>query len=129
MAGIDSVAGIAGPLYRVVREARDHGAQIGSDIIDFVQQGVFSLRRALDALKDGGSPTKTLRRSMRASRVAISTVAWRIGIDTREAASELLRLDGAPVLVGAQEFLSGLAQRGDGPRCAVRYGRGAARTA
>jgi chemosensory pili system protein ChpA (sensor histidine kinase/response regulator) len=102
MAGIDSVAGIAGPLYQVVREARDRGVSISSDIVDFVQQGVFALRRALDALTEGRQPREDI--------ASFDTEAARIiaGLgESGSAASSLLQLEGAPVLLGAQEFLSG----------------------
>ncbi len=56
MAGVDGVALVAGPLYQVVREARDRGARVGPDIIDFVQQGVFALRRTLNAMTEGSDP-------------------------------------------------------------------------
>jgi len=109
MAGVDSVARIAGPLYQVVREARDHGVQIGSDIFDFLQQGVFSLRRALDALTDGRQPQEDAASFEAESARIVARFAEEPAAGGGESrpASELLRLEGAPVLLGAQEFLSG----------------------
>ena len=102
MAGVDSIARVAGPLYEVVREARDRGSRIGSDIIDFVQQGVFALRRTLSALSEGSEPHEDLK--------SFETEGQRIvaGLDSGGAgASALLSLDGAPVLLGASDFLTG----------------------
>jgi len=102
MAAIDSMARLAGSLYQVVRETRDRGSKIGSDIVDFVQQGVFALRRTLDALIEGTEPHEDL--------AAFEVESARIIVELGEAgagASSLLRLDGAPVLLGAAEFLSG----------------------
>jgi chemosensory pili system protein ChpA (sensor histidine kinase/response regulator) len=102
MAGVDSVARVAGPLYQVVREARDRGARIGSDIIDFVQQGVFALRRTLNSLTEGTDPHEDL--------ASFEAEADRIVAGLGEAgagASALLSLDGAPVLLAANDFLAG----------------------
>ncbi len=102
MAGVDSIARVAGPLYEVVREARDRGSRIGSDIVDFVQQGVFALRRTLNALSEGSEPVEDLA-SFEAEGQRIVA-----GLDTGGAgASALLSLDGAPVLLGASDFLTG----------------------
>ena len=102
MAGVDSVARVAGPLYQVVREARDRESRIGSDIVDFVQQGVFALRRTLNALSEGTEPHEDY--------ASFEAEAQRIVAGLGEAgagASALLSLDGAPVLLGAGEFLAG----------------------
>ena len=102
MAGVDSIARVAGPLYEVVREARDRGSRIGSDIVDFVQQGVFALRRTLNALSEGSEPLEDL--------ASFETEGQRIvaGLGTGgTGASALLSLDGAPVLLGASDFLTG----------------------
>ncbi len=102
MAGIDSVARIAGPLYQVVREARDRGAAIGLDIVDFVQQGVFALRRAVNALTHGSLPREDIASFESESQRLMA------GLEIAgTSASSLLHLEGAPVLLGAAEFLTG----------------------
>ncbi|HET6474158.1 MAG TPA: Hpt domain-containing protein, partial [Pseudomonadales bacterium] len=102
MAGVDSIALLAGPLYQVVREARDHGARIGSDIIDFVQQGVFALRRTLNALADGTESHEDVAAFEAEAQRLIAALGA-----SSSAASSLLSLDGAPVLLNAKEFLTG----------------------
>ncbi len=101
MAGVDSVSRIAGPLYHVVREARDRGSRIGSDIVDFIQQGVFALQRTLRALLEG--------RHTHEDYASFETESVRIvaALGDVRAAASLLSLDGAPVLLNAREFLSG----------------------
>jgi chemosensory pili system protein ChpA (sensor histidine kinase/response regulator) len=101
MAGVDSVARIAGPLYDVARQARDRGGEATSDVVDFIQHGVFALRRALQAFIEGRASGEDV--------AAFDAEAARIiaSFDARApAASSLLQLDGAPVLLGAQEFVS-----------------------
>ena len=102
MAAIDSVARLAGSLYQVVREVRDRGSKVGSDIADFVQQGVFAMRRTLDALIEGTEPHEDLA----AFEVESARIIAGLG-EAGVGGSSLLRLDGAPVLLGAAEFLSG----------------------
>ncbi len=101
MAGVDSIARVAGPLYDVARESRDRGSHIGSDIVDYIQQGVFALRRTLSALSEGSEPQEDL--------ASFETEAKRLiaGLGAGASASALLSLDGAPVLLGASDFLTG----------------------
>ncbi len=103
MAGVDSVSGIAGPLYRVVSEARDVGMRAGPDIIDFVQQGVFALRRTLNAVSEGAEPHEDVASFEAEADRLVAT----LGEAGAGAASALLSLDGAPVLLGARDFLTG----------------------
>ncbi len=102
MAGVDSVAGIAGPLYQVVREVRDRGSRVGSDVVDFVQQGIFALRRTLNAVTEGSEPREDVA-SFEAEAERVVAALEKVGTG----ASALLSLDGAPVLLSASEFLTG----------------------
>ncbi len=102
MAGVDSVSRVAGPLYHVVREARDRGLKIGSDIVDFIQQGVFALQRTLRALAEG----RQTHEDYASFEAESARIVAGLG-DAQVAASSLLSLDGAPVLLNAREFLSG----------------------
>src|SRR5262249_2732747 len=102
MAGVDSIALLAGPLYQVVREARDQGARIGSDVTDFVQQGVFALRRSLNALADGTDAHEDVASFEAEAQRLIAGLG-----NAGRGASSLLSLDGAPVLLNAKDFLAG----------------------
>jgi chemosensory pili system protein ChpA (sensor histidine kinase/response regulator) len=102
MAGVDSISRVAGPLYRVVREARDRGARLGPDIVDFIQHGVFALQRSLRTLAEGGQPLEDYESFENESGRIVAALG-----EARVTASSLLSLDGAPVLLSAREFLSG----------------------
>jgi chemosensory pili system protein ChpA (sensor histidine kinase/response regulator) len=102
MAGVDSVARVAGPLYEVVREVRDRGVRVGSDVADFVQQGVFALRRTLNALADGTEPHEDVASFEGEAKRLLAALG-----DSSSAASSLLSLEGAPVLLNAKDFLVG----------------------
>ena len=100
MVGVDSIARVAGPLYEVVREAREHGTRVGSDMADFLQQGVFALRRTLNALTAGTEPHEDVASFESEAQRLIAGLS-----KSKRTAASLLSLDCAPVLLNAKDFL------------------------
>jgi chemosensory pili system protein ChpA (sensor histidine kinase/response regulator) len=100
MAGIDTVTAIADPLYRVASAARDAGATHSPDLIDFIQQGVFALRRTVKALRDGATPDEETELFAREAERLVASVE----AQSRSAAS-LLNLGATATLVDTRTFL------------------------
>jgi len=100
MAGIEAVSRIADPVYRVASAAREAGVAPTPNMIDFIQQGVFALRRTVKALRDGEVPDEEFGLF---EQEAARLVAGFAGEGTR--ASALLHLEGTPALVDAHRFL------------------------
>jgi len=108
MAGIDGVAGVATPLYEVATAFRDTMQTITPDLFDFLQQGVFALRRSLDALGAGNEPDEDQSLFESEARRIIAE----LGADHASGLSSLLQLDGTSVLVGASDQLIDWRQSG-----------------
>jgi chemosensory pili system protein ChpA (sensor histidine kinase/response regulator) len=101
MAGIDAVAGIATPLYEAATAFRDTMQPITPDLFDFLQQGVFALRRCLDALGVGHEPDEDHALFESEARRILAE----LGADHASGAASLLQLEGTPVLLGAGDQL------------------------
>jgi chemosensory pili system protein ChpA (sensor histidine kinase/response regulator) len=108
MAGIAAVAGVATPLYEVATAFRNTMQPITPDLFDFLQQGVFALRRCLDALSHGQEPDEDQALFESEARRILAE----LGTDDASGVASLMQLEGTPVLLGAGDQLIHWRERG-----------------
>ena len=102
MADVDAVSRIATPLYEVVSAGQEQGQLQDPDVFDFAQQGVYALRRTMDALAAGATPDEELDLFEAEAQRLVGAMSGTPGV-----ASTLLNLEGAGALMDAGMFLAG----------------------
>ena len=64
-------------LYQVATAYKDAGKPVTSDLFDFLQQGVFALRRSIDAVRGGEAPDEDEARWEAIARTEVCRKWWR----------------------------------------------------